>query len=327
MNPAVSVIVLVYKVEEYIERCARSLFGQTLEDIEFIFVDDCSPDNSMGILGRILDEYPGRRSRVKVLRNDTNGGQAFSRRRGVEAASGNYIIHCDSDDWMEPFMLERMYMEARAHDADIVVCGMMKDDTPVWSRYTLEGRNCRDFILEDMVAANEVQSLCRYLVRSGLYLTGIVFPTADQGEDRTIMVQLVHNCRSVYCIKDALYHWRTNMASITRDPSPRAVKRRFEGDCANTRLVDAFLEAKGEKMRFTPQLAALKLNSMFDLRPLLRKGEAVAEWRNAFPEIKGKVLCNKYITFTHQIEYLMNRYCPPRVIRAVYRLRRRRASS
>ena len=325
--PAVSVIILVYRVERYIERCARSLFGQTLGDVEYIFVDDCSPDASMEILCSVLEDFPARRSQVKVLRNDANMGQAYGRRRGVEAASGQYVIHCDSDDWMEPDMLERMYAEARAHDADAVVCGMMKDDVPVPSRYSVEGCNCRDFILEDMVAANEVQSLCRYMVRKDLYSKGIVFPTSNQGEDRALMVQLVYNSVGVFCLDEKLYHWRTNLASVTRDPSGPAVMRRFEGDCANTRLVEAFLEGKGEGRRFIPQLAALKLNSMFDLRPLLRKGLMVAEWRNAFPELKGKVLCNKYITFTHQIEYLMNRYCPPCIIKAVYRLRSRPASS
>ena len=204
---------------------------------------------------------------------------------------------------------------------------MLKDDTPAFSRYTREGADCRDFILEDMVAANEVQSLCRYLVRKELYSNDIVFPTSNQGEDRAVMLQLVYYSGSVYCIRDSLYHWRTNTASVTRNPSEEAIMRRFEGDCANTRLEEAFLDGKGEKKRFTPQLTALKLSSMFDLRPLLRKGVKVDEWRNAFPEIKGKVLCNKYITFTHKIEYLLNRYCPPCVIRAVYRLRRRPASS
>ena len=104
MMPAVSVIVLVYKVEKYIERCARALFGQTMEDIEYVFVDDCTPDASMEMLERVLDEFPQRRSRVKVLRNDVNRGRAYSRRRGVGAASGEYIIHCDSDDWPEPDM-------------------------------------------------------------------------------------------------------------------------------------------------------------------------------------------------------------------------------
>ena len=69
--PAVSVIVLVYRVEEYIAQCARNLFGQTLRDVEFIFVDDCSPDGSMEVLENILDqEFPWRRSQVRILKNE-----------------------------------------------------------------------------------------------------------------------------------------------------------------------------------------------------------------------------------------------------------------
>ena len=327
MRPSVSVIIPVYNVERYIGECVRSLFGQTLEEVEFIFVNDCTPDRSMEVLSGVMEGFPERAAAVKVVDKSRNEGLPAARRSGLELAGGEYVIHCDSDDWMEPDMLEKMYTEARARNADAVVCGMMKDLTPLTSRYTMEGLNCRDSILEDMVAANEIQSLCRYLVRREMYSEDIVYPVFNQGEDRALVVQLVYNCRSVYCVRDHLYHWRTNMASMTRDPSGKGVLRRFEGDCANTRLVEAFLDGKGEGMRFTPQLTALKLNSMFDLRPLLREGEAVTEWRNAFPEIKGKVLCNKYITFTHKIEYLLNRYCPPGVIRAVYSLRRRRTYS
>ena len=105
------------------------------------------------------------------------------------------------------------------------------------------------------------------------------------------------------------------------------IRDRFGDACANARQVESFLERNGKKECFIPQLTSLKLCSMFYMRPLLRRGEGLAEWRGAFPEIKGKVLCNKYITFTHKIEYLLNRYCPPGVIRAVYRLRRRRTYS
>lgn len=116
------------------------------------------------------------------------------------------------------------------------------------------------------------------------------------------------------------------MASVTRDPSVNGVERRFEGDCANARLVESFLVREGIHERFSSQLIALKLLCMFDLRPLLRKGEAIEKWRQEFPEIKGKVLCNKNIIFTHKIEYLVDRYCPPCIIRAVYRLRSGRLS-
>lgn len=322
MNPAVSVIVLVYKVEEYIAQCARSLFGQTLKDVEFIFVDDCSPDRSMEVLGSVLEnEFPERCCQVRILRNDRNFGQAYCRRKGIEASTGKYTIHCDSDDWQELHMLERMYREAETYDADAVVCAWFKDSTPVPTRYDRVGENVRDLILDDMVAVGEIQSLWRYMVKRELYSQEIDYPLLNQGEDHALMVQLIWNSKSVYCVGEPLYHWRTNMASVTRDPSVHGVERRFEGDCANARLVEDFLTAKGVRERFDSQLVALKLLCMFDLRPLLRKGEAIQRWRQEFPEIKGRVLCNKNIIFTHKIEYLVDRYCPRCVIRAVYRLR------
>ena len=72
--PAVSVIIPGYKVERYIERCARSLFSQTLEDIEYIFVNDCSPDRSVEILEKVLEDFPQRKTQVKIISNPENRG-------------------------------------------------------------------------------------------------------------------------------------------------------------------------------------------------------------------------------------------------------------
>ena len=320
--PAVSVIVLVYKVEEYIAKCARSLFGQTLRDVEFVIVDDCSPDRSMEVLTKILDnEFPERREQVRIIRNERNSGQAYSRRRGIDNCTGKYTIHCDSDDWMELNMLERMYQEAEKYEADAVVCGWFRDDRLVESKYTVPGKNLRDYIVGDMVRVGEMQSLWRYMVKRQLYRNDIDLPISDQGEDHAILVQLAYFSKSIYCIKDHLYHWRTNMSSITNNPSPQGVLRRFEGACANTRLVQSFFVGKGEEKNFARQLTALKLYSMFYLRPLLRKGEAIDIWRNEFPEIKGKVLSNKHIKFAHKLEYLVDMYCTPAIIKAVYKWR------
>ena len=80
MNPSVSVIVPVYKVEEYIEKCARSLFGQTLKDVEYIFVNDCTPDGSMDVLRKVLEEYPQRAAAVKFVEKSLNEGLPAARR-------------------------------------------------------------------------------------------------------------------------------------------------------------------------------------------------------------------------------------------------------
>ena len=100
-QPKVSVIVPIYNVEAYIERCAISLFEQTLDDIEYIFVNDCTPDNSMMILSEVLSRYPQRKEQVRIINQPKNQGAAKAREDGIKEARGEYIIHCDSDDWVD----------------------------------------------------------------------------------------------------------------------------------------------------------------------------------------------------------------------------------
>ena len=95
----VSILVPVFNVEGYIERCARSLFEQTYSNLEFVFVDDCSPDDSMKILGRIVEDYPIRKDAVRIIRHDHNRGLAASRNTALDNASGFFVCTVDSDDW------------------------------------------------------------------------------------------------------------------------------------------------------------------------------------------------------------------------------------
>ena len=95
-TPKVSVIIPVYNVEPHIERCARSLFEQTLEEIEYIFVNDCTPDASMRILQNVLENYAQRKNQIIIINQPYNMGAAKAREIGIKAASGEYIIHCDS---------------------------------------------------------------------------------------------------------------------------------------------------------------------------------------------------------------------------------------
>ena len=107
--PKVSVIIAVYGAEKYIEKCARSLFEQTLDDIEYIFVDDCTPDKSMDILISVLSDYPNRNNQINIIHNLTNLGLGSTHTIGMKAATGDYLIHCDPDDWVEHNMYELLY--------------------------------------------------------------------------------------------------------------------------------------------------------------------------------------------------------------------------
>lgn len=113
----VSVIVPVYNVEKYIRKCLDSLINQTLKELEFIFVNDGSPDNST----EIIKEYQHRDKRIKLLNKD-NGGQASARNLGLEKAKGEYVAFLDSDDYVKETMYETLYNRAKKDDFDIVIC-------------------------------------------------------------------------------------------------------------------------------------------------------------------------------------------------------------
>ena len=122
MTYKVSVIIPVFNVRNFIERCARSHFEQTLEDIEYIFVDDASPDDSVDILKACIERYPERKEQVRILVHEQNQGLPAARNTGLAVATGEYVFHCDSDDFVEKDMLEEMYGAAKEKDADMVYC-------------------------------------------------------------------------------------------------------------------------------------------------------------------------------------------------------------
>ena len=105
----VSILVPIYNVENYIESCACSLFEQTMEEIEYVFIDDCGTDNSISLLNNILEKYPERKDNVRVIHNLRNLGIGQSRNKAVENALGEYLYYVDSDDFIEKNTIQLLY--------------------------------------------------------------------------------------------------------------------------------------------------------------------------------------------------------------------------
>lgn len=123
----ISIIVPVYNMEQYLDRCVASILHQTYTDLEIILVDDGSSDSSPSM----CDEYARQDSRIKVI-HKRNGGLSDARNAGLSVATGSYIGYVDSDDWIEPNMYERMYKACIQNDAQIAVCkykAVFKDRT------------------------------------------------------------------------------------------------------------------------------------------------------------------------------------------------------
>ncbi len=125
----VSILIPVYGVERYIAQCAESLFAQTYKDIEYIFVDDCSPDRSIAVLQEVLERFPERKSQVRVIRHEKNSGVGQTRDTAFKNSTGKFLTHADPDDLMSLDAIEQMVIRQEETDADIVDGGyQMFDD-------------------------------------------------------------------------------------------------------------------------------------------------------------------------------------------------------
>lgn len=253
-SPAVSVIVPVYNVAPYIEKCARSLFEQTLDNLEIIFVDDCSPDNSTEIIRTLLDEYSHRKSTTRIVRMSSNGGQAAVRRQGIIEAKGEYIIHCDGDDWVDSDLYETLYNEAIRNDADIVVCDeIMEYDGYQIPKPTDNLPSCGKEIMSNWYKYAIGMFCHNKLVRRSLYTDNNVLPWIglNMWEDNGLFARLFYYADKVFQIHGGpLYHYnRTNVSAMTAGYGIKQVEQMI-GIAKN---LSAFFEdlPDGEKFRKT----------------------------------------------------------------------------
>lgn len=218
----ISVIIPIYGVEKYIEKCVRSLFDQTLKDIEFIFVNDCTRDRSIDILEKLIKEY-GYEERIKIIHHSTNLGLPAARNSGLKEANGIYIFHCDSDDFLELDALEQFYMTAIKDNADIVwsdfYLSFEKNE-----RYMSQNPKYLNFednpylLLKLMLGGNLKYNVWNKLIKKSIYTdNNLIFPEGrGMGEDMTIIKCFVHANKLSY-LPQATYHYvQLNSGAYTK---------------------------------------------------------------------------------------------------------------
>lgn len=288
----VSVIIPIYKVERFIERCVRSLLEQTLQEVEYIFVNDATPDKSIDILQTVMAEYPNRTEQIKVLVHEKNKGLPAARNTGLTVAGGEYIFHCDSDDYVEVDMLEQLYEEAVKKDADIVWCDWFltfeKNE-----RYMKqpEYTNSQD-ALKAMLSGSMKYNVWNKLVKRSLYVNHqITFPDGfGMGEDMTMMMLFVHAGKVSY-LPNAYYHYvKLNTGAFSQTYSD---KHLVELQHNVKRMVDyicRYYENALEK-----ELAFFKLDVKF---PFLISNDSKKYrlWKEWYPEANAYILQNKHIS-------------------------------
>lgn len=304
--PKVSVVVPVYNVEKYIEQCARSLFEQTLDDIEYIFVDDKSSDKSIEILGRILKEYPDRKPQCIIHTMEENSGQAAVRKWGIEHAIGDYIIHCDSDDWVEHDMYSLMYEKAKMEDADIVICDFVLNNGRKECSVAPKIKTTKDYQKGILTKAVHCSTWNKF-VRRELYSKPILYPKENYAEDLAIMGQLFYYAKKIEYIPEGLYHYRYNPSSISKQKGKEKLLLSFRQTCSNAALVERFYQDKGIDHQLQYALDSMKCFERDRLIVLTADKEYYQMWKNTFPEINKRILNNPYISWKNKLRYVLVR--------------------
>lgn len=207
----ISVIVPVYKTQQYLDRCVQSIVDQTYQNLEIILVDDGSPDNC----GVMCDAWAAEDSRIKVIHKD-NGGLSDARNAGLDAATGEYIAFVDSDDWVRGDMYRLLYDDLMKHSSDISVCGVeMVWDT---AKQMLTGQGCCVLNHQEAMEAVILESWVKQPVWNKLYKSTLVrdirFPTGKCHEDVFWTYQVIGRAERVSVFDTPCYFYTQREQSI-----------------------------------------------------------------------------------------------------------------
>lgn len=306
--PKVTVIVPIYGVEKYIERCANSLFAQTLSDMEFIFIDDCTPDKSVEILERCIEKNRPREAgmnwSVRIVRMPANGGLPAVRRHGIQLATGEFIAHCDSDDWVEPDMYQVLYETAVRNNYDAVVCGYYFNSEKMQLEKSDRIAPEKSEYLKGLVVKTNISAVWNKLCKRSLYKEDFIYPKGNMGEDLVITIQTVYNATRVGYVDKCLYHYFYNESSITNVIDKEKILKRTEQSIDNGNLIATFLEKVGLRDSLRFELDYLKLRKKNNYLQLFDEAKYRKAWVETDMEINKRIFWNRYMDLRMRVEYL-----------------------
>lgn len=216
----VSILVPVYGVERYIERCSRSLFEQSYPNLEFVFVDDCSPDRSIEILERVMTDYPERKDTVRIVRHSRNRGLAAARNTALDNATGEFVCIVDSDDWLEPDGINQLVNQQLETHADIVSGNATLHYVDHIKELITEDYRSKEEMLVQLL--NETWTMNSFIwgriYRRTLYEDHHIrcIEGCDYAEDRYQVVRLVYYSNCISAVDRVVYNYnKSNDSSYT----------------------------------------------------------------------------------------------------------------
>lgn len=209
----ISVIVPVYNVEKYLEKCIKSIAGQTYSNLEILLIDDGSTDNS----GALCDEYAKNDSRIRVIHKE-NGGLSDARNTGIVHSTGDYLVFVDSDDYVHSEFIEKLYNAMKKSDSDMSICNFSR----VFDHDKINDNEvCVDEVITSRQAIQklfEKGSVYFIVAWNKLYkrklFENVKFPVGRINEDEFVAHRLLGQCKKIACIQDSFYYYLQRSGSI-----------------------------------------------------------------------------------------------------------------
>ena len=278
----VSILVPFYKVEQYVGRCVESLFTQTYKNIEYVFVNDCTPDKSMEVVNEMIDKY-GVASQCKMIIHDQNQGISASRNDCLDYMTGDYFLFIDSDDYIDNDMVELLVNAAVKEDADISGCGYVEEYADHSVEYPQKYTNDHDEMMRAITLLTIKGVMWKLLVRSTIvteHRDEVRFiPDRNMVDDYLFCCQIFYYARRFAGVNRCMYHW------IQYNPNNYTHTTIFavESQAAAIRKVEEFYIEKGIKDVVKDELLKRKFISKLPLL-LDKRCVDVKRWRSLFPE-------------------------------------------
>lgn len=289
----ISVIVPVYNVEKYFQRCIESIIGQTYQNLEIILIDDGSTDSS----AKMCDDYAKKDSRIIVIHKE-NSGVSASRNAGLELATGEYIAFVDSDDWLDNNMYSDLLDISLKYDSDITECGYRyiknegtlivdKENTGEIKEYT----NISS--LEALYFGDQIWGGISIVLWNKLYkrkvFSSLRFMSASISEDSEIMPKILYSCKKIVKINSNWYNFNIRPNSLSR--SKFNIKDLSSID-AHKSVSDFFkehLKTDDRLAKISEYTDSLYYDSYYTVFCLCYENRKIPEYRNASKEIEKKV--------------------------------------
>lgn len=222
----VSILVPVYGVEKYIKQCARSLFEQTYKNIEYIFVDDCSKDNSISILKETALDYPERKEQIKIIRHSENKGLGGARLTALKNASGEYVTHVDSDDFLPKDAISILVEKAEESGADLTDGGYAEWENGQTVKILKAPHYRKEKYLKAMLCQNIVSNrIWGRLYKREMLMKYEVFSVEgiDFSEDYAVVPRAMLHSKLAYTDDTIYYYRKDNSCSYTHTASEKHV--------------------------------------------------------------------------------------------------------